>query len=1113
MSLKHQEPDIATPNSASKGVHRNRYETSEELLAQLKLERARLDATLDSLMDPHVIFEAVRDEDGRVIDFIFTDANDAAIQYNNSTREKMIGARLLDILPGLRSSGTFEVYVHALESGEPLILDDSTYYNEIWNSERHCDVRALKVGDGLSYTWRDVTDRAQALEKYRLLAENASDIVFEADLDGRIQWISPSSQILEWRPEDLHGRSIFDLIFDGDHELVAEHRRQVLAGENPGAIEARYRSPAGDLHWMSVSAKPIRARDDLIVAIVVGLRSIDAEVATRQSLAKSESHFRLLAENSSDVVYETDLDGVIKWVSPSVYQVLGWAPDSLLGTRAVDLVAKEDAAELSERHEQILSGQKIGRAQFRLRTADGDLRWMGVRAQPARGATSNIVGSVVSLRDCQSEVAAQRAANTLSAGSQVLVRSESEEDLLVEMCQAAVDEGGYALAWYARRVDDEAHSIIKVASSSKHHDYVDAIKVDWSTGPRGRGPTGTAIRTEEAAVITDMADSDKFTPWLGQATVHGFQSCIALPVHVQGTIDGSLQVYAVDPNAFDGHVVDVLKDLAEELGFGIKRLRDHERLVQSLKDQALLSKAIDQASESILITDPAGTMLYANPSSVRTSGYALEELLGENPRILQSELHDHTFFQVMWAHLLGGQTWHGTMINRRKSGELFEEDATISPIHDPEGRLMAYVAVKRDLTVERRLETNRTREQRDRLDILDIMQDVRRADSLHETAEAFCRATANLVDIDAALMVLVQGDGTLLTIGTGGDELGGATSGVVLEFQNPELLIERTEAGAWWIDLSQYRVISPDGVTARMVRGGFTAIGNVPIRWEGQLVGILALATKAEEGPESMNARLAVFEELGSYAGALFGAEADVFSKKESLRSNVLKIMKNRSFHPVFQPFVELESGTVVGYEALTRFDDGEAPDQRFLQAHSIGLGSELEALCAEAALDAASELGPDIWLSLNFSPASLLDGHAAKVVDGVTRPLVIEVTEHAQIKNYTAIRRALSEIGNCQLAVDDAGAGYTSLSHILELQPDFVKLDISLVRDIDTNPARQAMIAGMCHFAAQSGTTLIAEGIETDAEANKLRELGVPLGEAGMLGQGYLFGRPRMLT
>ncbi len=1113
MSLKHREHAVTTPRVTYRGERGGRFDTSDELLVQLELERARLAAILDSLMDPHVMFEAVRDHKGRVVDFIFTDANDAAIAYNRSTREKMIGARLLDILPGHKSSGTFANYVHAVETGEPLILDDSVYYNEVWKSERHCDVRAVKVGDGLSYTWRDVTDRIQTLENYRLLAENASDIVYEVGSDGLLKWISPSSQILGWRPEDLIGKRSIDLIFEDDHDVADEYRRRALAGENPSPIEARYCSATGELHWMSLSAKTIFDRDGAAVAFVVGLRNIEDEVTTRESLAESEAHFRLLAENSSDIVYETDTDGVIQWVSPSIHQVLGWVPEEIVGLRAVDLVALDDVAELAERHEQVLSGQKTGRAQFRLRTAEGNLRWMGVGVQPARGAADTIVGSVVALRDCQSEVAAQRAASTLSAGSQVLVRSECEEDLLARMCQAAVDEGGYALAWYGRRVDDAEHSIIKFAASKNHHDYVDAIEVDWGSGPEGRGPAGTSMRTGEAVVMSDLAGEKNFAPWFEQATTHGFQSCIALPVHVEGSVDGSLQVYSVDPNAFDGHVVRVLKDLADELGFGIRRLRDHERLVKSLNDQALLTKAIDQASESILITDPAGTILYANPSSLRTSGFDLDELVGENPRILQSELHDHTFFQVMWAHLVGGQPWHGTMINRRKSGDLFEEDATISPIHDGEGRLMAYVAVKRDLTIERRRETNRTREQRDRLDILDIMQDVRRGASLHETAETFCRAAAHLVDIDAALMVLVQGDGTLLTIGTGGDELGGATSGVTLEFQSPELLIERTEAGPWWIDLSQYRVVSSDGVTARMVRGGFTAIGNVPIRWEGQLVGILALATKSKDGPESMNERLAVFEELGSYAGALFGAEADVFSKKESLRSNIQKIMRNRSFHPVFQPFVELESGKVVGYEALTRFDDGESPDQRFIQAHSIGLGSELEALCALTALDAARELEPDIWLSLNFSPAALLDGHAAEVVNGVTRHLVIEVTEHAQIKNYTAIRRALSEIGNCQLAVDDAGAGYTSLSHILELHPDFVKLDISLVRDIDTNPARQAMIAGMCHFASQSGTTLIAEGIETEAEATMLRQLGVPLGEAGMLGQGYLFGKPSIFS
>jgi PAS domain S-box-containing protein len=955
-----------------------------ELLEQLTLERERLTATRNALMDPHVMFAAVRDPDGTIVDFVFVDANDAAIAYNHSTREEMIGARLLSILPGHLHSGVFATYVHAVETGEPLILDDSTYFNEIWGSERHCDVRAVKVGDGLSYTWRDVTDRVELSQK-----------------------------------------------------------------------------------------------------------------------------FRLLAENSSDVVFETNLQGEIRWVSPSVTDVLGWRPHELVGVRSNDLITDEDLARADQWRRAVYAGEAVTTATLQVKTSTGDLRWMAVRIQPARNTTGEVTGGVVGLRDCQSEVVAQRAARTLSAGSQVLVRSECENDLLLQMCQAAVDEGGYLLAWYGRRIPDESHRVEKVAMSSNHHDYVESIEVDWSTGPLGRGPVGTAMRTGETVVIDDLTADSTFSPWRASSSRHGFRSCIALPVHVDGVVDGTLQVYAAEPSAFNEHVVDVLDDLASELGYGLKRLRDHERLLQSLKDQTLLSKAIDQASESIVVTDPDSVILYANPSSLRTSGYDLAEVLGRTPSLFGSELHDHSFFRVMWAHLLGGQAWHGTLINRRKNGELYEEDTTISPIHDAEGRLLAYVAVKRDLTVERRLETNRTREQRDRLDILDLMQDVRRAPSLEATAEAFCHAATKLDSIDGALVVLVQGDSTLLTVGAAGERFADARSGEILGVEGPEGLIERTSTGAWWLDVTAPESNVPGSFTRGLVEMGIATVANVPIRWEGQLVGILALASKDPDGPSWMNSRLAAFEELGSYAGALFGAEAEVFSARESMRSRVLTIMRERRFRPVFQPFVELETGRVVGYEALTRFDDDENPQQRFMQAHSVGLGSELESLCASVALEAASALSKDVWLSINFSPAALIDGHAADVVSHVDRQLVIEITEHAQIKNYAAIRRALGEIDGCRIAVDDAGAGYTSLSHILELQPDFVKLDISLVRDIDTNPARQAMIAGMCHFAAQSGTTLIAEGIETEAEAKMLRELGVPLGEGGMLGQGYFFGRP----
>jgi EAL domain-containing protein (putative c-di-GMP-specific phosphodiesterase class I) len=123
----------------------------------------------------------------------------------------------------------------------------------------------------------------------------------------------------------------------------------------------------------------------------------------------------------------------------------------------------------------------------------------------------------------------------------------------------------------------------------------------------------------------------------------------------------------------------------------------------------------------------------------------------------------------------------------------------------------------------------------------------------------------------------------------------------------------------------------------------------------------------------------------------------------------------------------------------------------------------------------------------------------------GVSRPIVIEITEHVAIDDYTTLRAELRELGPAvRLAVDDAGAGYASFRHILELAPDFVKLDIGLIRRIDGDPARQALIAGMAYFAAKRRIRLIAEGIETGAELQTLRSLAIPYG------QGYLLGRPQ---
>lgn len=202
---------------------------------------------------------------------------------------------------------------------------------------------------------------------------------------------------------------------------------------------------------------------------------------------------------------------------------------------------------------------------------------------------------------------------------------------------------------------------------------------------------------------------------------------------------------------------------------------------------------------------------------------------------------------------------------------------------------------------------------------------------------------------------------------------------------------------------------------------------------------------------------------------------------------------------------MELHTGAVVGYEALSRFADGTRPDVVFASAARVGLEVELEVATLEAALGASAVLPPGAYLSVNASPALIGSGRLGPLLAGLERQITLEVTEHAVVTDYEGLRRDLAALGpTVSLAVDDAGAGYASLRHVLELAPSLVKLDLGLVRGIDADPARQALIAGMGYFAVKRKVRLVAEGIETAAELETLRSLAI------RYGQGYLLGRPQ---
>ncbi len=210
----------------------------------------------------------------------------------------------------------------------------------------------------------------------------------------------------------------------------------------------------------------------------------------------------------------------------------------------------------------------------------------------------------------------------------------------------------------------------------------------------------------------------------------------------------------------------------------------------------------------------------------------------------------------------------------------------------------------------------------------------------------------------------------------------------------------------------------------------------------------------------------------------------------------------------VFQPIVELESQRIVGVEALARFgsEPVRSPDVWFAKAAVVGLGLELELAAVERALTCLPLVSSDMFLSVNVSPDAIQSPLLTREIHAVdAERVVLEVTEHAPIKDYPGICSAIKYFRGrgARLAIDDAGAGYASLRHILHLAPDFIKLDITLTRDIQTYRPQRALASALVTFAREIGATITAEGIETPEELEVLRDLGVALG------QGYLFGRP----
>lgn len=349
---------------------------------------------------------------------------------------------------------------------------------------------------------------------------------------------------------------------------------------------------------------------------------------------------------------------------------------------------------------------------------------------------------------------------------------------------------------------------------------------------------------------------------------------------------------------------------------------------------------------------------------------------------------------------------------------------------------------------------------------------------------------------------------------------------VVMQDRQAEV-VAHNSAARQWFGLDEGQFCGPSGLVRlrkELVAADGSPWGNqlTPVQYtlrtgesrRNEIVGVrrrngecrwLSVSTAAAIGVDgSVDYVVSSMTDISSeYCARLAAAEAAV-----QRQGRVKDMLEGNALAMVFQPIVALESGRIAGYEALARFpgDPPRAPNRWFADAAAEGLGTELELKAIELALAQLPTLPDNAYLSLNASPSTATSSELFELLDNAdSRRLVLELTEHADVEDYESLCAAMARLRTLgvRVAVDDAGAGFASLRHILNLQPDVIKLDIALTRGIDNDAARRALATALLQFGVEISATIVAEGIETDQELETLRSLGIGFG------QGYLLGRP----
>ena len=378
-------------------------------------ETDRLRAILDSSLDPLIFWRAVRDVNGVLAYLVCEECNAAAVTYLRSTREAVLGVRLRDLFSAEAADRAFGWAQQVIASGQPLALKAEPLTTAITQDVRQFDVSIVRVGDGVSFAWRDVTkeyrsaralhDSEESLRVAMKIAPVAMNLVAP---DGSFIQVNPAMCEFLGRDEQVLLEATWQSLTHPD-DLAADLAlvQEVLDGRrNSYRLTKRFVRPDGQVVWGDLSVAAVRDDRGAVKSLIAQIMDVTELVTGREELADSREHYRMLAEHTSDVVLQTSVTGVLEWVSPSVADTFGWNRDEVLGRRIDEFVAPGDWQPVSEAMDSSTADGMEVAGEFRVRRRGGRWIWVDATSSSVRDRRGHVV-RVVRLRDVDAEVRAR----------------------------------------------------------------------------------------------------------------------------------------------------------------------------------------------------------------------------------------------------------------------------------------------------------------------------------------------------------------------------------------------------------------------------------------------------------------------------------------------------------------------------------------------------------------------------------------------------------------------------------------------------------------------------------------------------------------------------------